>query len=298
MIRIDSLTKRYGSVVAVQDLDLEVERGQIAALLGPNGSGKSTTLKAVVGLVRPTSGAILIDGVDLGRERERVLSSLSYLPQRLGFPETLSGFEVLRFYARLRRLPPSSVAAAVDLVGLNGAFARPVGEYSGGMVQRLGLAVLSLPDVPVMLLDEPTAGLDPEGIRRFNDWLGAQRQRGKTILFTTHRLDDAEELADRAAILVQGRLVATMTAALLRAREVLEVWVRIANWEERFRQVAESLGAETLCFDPRGDYVYSARADRAAAVLEGLRSSGAEISRFTSRSSLERFYHRTTGGEE
>lgn len=295
MIRIESLTKRFGQITAVDALSLEIARGEVVALLGPNGSGKSTTLKSIVGLVSPTSGRILVDGLNLRSDREAALERMSYLPQRLRFPETLTGIEVLEFFASLRTLPRSSVSAASALVGLNGAFERPVGEYSGGMIQRLGLAVLSLPDAPVLLLDEPTAGLDPAGIRRFNDWLDAQRDRGKTILFTTHRLEDAEELAARVAILNAGKLVASMTPAELRRREAVEVWVRISNWTERMRDVAEAAGAETLCVDEHGEYVFAARAAGAIEIMERLRREGAEIQRFTSRSSLERFYHDITG---
>jgi Cu-processing system ATP-binding protein len=294
MITLDQISKSYGGVKALETLSVTFHAGQVCALLGPNGSGKSTTLKALVGLVRPTTGRITVDGLDLATHREEALERISYLPQRLRFPESLSGEEILSFYARLRGLAPDALLRAAAVAGLNGALQRPAGEYSGGMTQRLGLAVLSLPDAPVLLLDEPTAGLDPDGIRRFNDWLREQRQRGKTIVFTTHRLEDAEDLAERVLILAHGRLVADLTPQELRAREAVEVWLRISNWDERFRLVAEQMGAETLCVDERGDYIFSARGGDAIAVLERLRAEGAEVHRFASRSSIERFYHDAT----
>ncbi|MEW6368565.1 MAG: ABC transporter ATP-binding protein [Acidobacteriota bacterium] len=297
MIKIERFSKAYGDVRAVDGLTLAVEKGRITALLGPNGSGKSTTLKAAVGLVKPSSGRIVVDGFDVVTERQAALSRISFLPQRIRFPESLSGREVLRFYARLRGLPGDSAAAAAATTGLDGALDRPVGEYSGGMLQRLGLAVLSLPNAPVLLLDEPTAGLDPAGSRAFRDWLQTQRDEGKTVLLTTHRLEDAEDLADQVAILVRGKLVADMTPAEVRRREAVEVWLRIINWNVRYQQLAQALGAETLCADPGGDYVFAAPAARAVEIMNVLRDEGAEILRFTSRSSLETFYHHITNEE-
>ena len=294
MIRVEQLSKSYGGIKALEPLSVEFQAGQVTALLGPNGSGKSTTLKALVGLVHPTTGRITIDGLDLATQREQALSRISYLPQRLRFPESLSGEEILRFYARLRGLGDEALRRAASIAGLNGALRRPAGEYSGGMTQRLGLAVLSLPQAPILLLDEPTAGLDPEGILRFNDWLREQRLRGRSIVFTTHQLGDAEDLAERVLILAQGRLVADLTPQELRARGSVEVWLRISNWNDRFRPIAEGMGAQTLCIDERGDYIFAAPGGAAIAVLERLRAEGADVFRFASRSSIERFYHDTT----
>ena len=297
MIRLESFSKSYGSAQAVEPLSVTFEQGRITAVLGPNGSGKSTTLKALVGLIRPTCGRIEIDGLDLETAREAALSRISYLPQQLRFPESLTGMEILEFYARLRRLSPDAAVTAAGVSALDGALRRVVSEYSGGMARRLGLAVLALPDAPILLLDEPTAGLDPDGIRRLNDWLHAERERGKTIVFSTHRLEDAEDLADRVVILVRGRLVGDMTPEQLRQREAVEVWLRLAQWDARFCRTVESLGAEILCTDERGDLIFATTAPRAIEIMSALKAAGAEVVRFASRSSVERFYHSVTREE-
>lgn len=216
MITVRRLTKKFGGFTAVDDVSFEVERGEVFAFLGPNGSGKTTTLKSIVGLVIPTSGTILIDGVDVAREPKRARSGVSYLPQRVVFPENLTAREVVRFYTSLRDIPAAAADEALSKAGFNGHSDKPVQEFSGGMVQRLGMTVVSIPDSPVLLLDEPTANLDPAGVKRFRDFIMEQKGRGKTIIFSTHLLAEAEQLADRVAIFVSGRLAALESIESLR----------------------------------------------------------------------------------
>jgi Cu-processing system ATP-binding protein len=216
VISFQGFSKRYGALAAVDSLDLEIGAGEVVALLGPNGSGKTTSLKAVAGLVSPTSGEVRLGGRSAGDPQAREI--LSFLPQRVSFPEALSGREVLEFYRSLRGVEPSRIDAALKFAALNGSGARAVGQYSGGMVQRLGLAVAMLPDAPVLLLDEPTAALDPEGLCAFYGLVGRRRNEGKTVFFTSHQLGDVERLADRFAVLVSGRLVATLTAREIQDR--------------------------------------------------------------------------------
>lgn len=216
MIQVEHFTKRYGKFTAVDDISFEVQRGEVFAFLGPNGSGKTTTMKAMVGLNVPTSGRILIDGLDVHRFPKEAKRLLSYLPQRVVFPENLTAREVVRFYDRVRKLPPALADAALAQANFNGFSDKLVSEFSGGMVQRLGLAVVSLPDALVLLLDEPTANLDPVGVKRFREFVFEQKQKGKTIIFSTHLLAEAEQLADRVGIFVSGKLVAQESIANLR----------------------------------------------------------------------------------
>lgn len=218
MIVFRSFSKHYGSHRAVESLDLSVEPGEVVALLGPNGSGKTTSLKAAAGLVHPTSGEVLVGRPGLPARNAAARHALSFLPQRVAFPESLSGREVLEFYRALRGIETGRVDEALHLASLNGAGERAVGTYSGGMVQRLGLAVATLPDAPVMLLDEPTAALDPDGLCAFYGLVNRRRSEGRTVLFTSHQLGDVERLADRFAILVEGRLVASLAARELQDR--------------------------------------------------------------------------------
>jgi Cu-processing system ATP-binding protein len=211
VIRFEGFSKSFGAHRAVEDLTLAVAPGEIVALLGPNGSGKTTSLKAAAGLIHPTKGSVTLGGGRRPATEAASRRSLSFLPQKVSFPDSLTGREVLDFYRALRGVATDRVDVVLKMASLNGASARSVGTYSGGMTQRLGLAVAALPDTPVLLLDEPTAALDPDGLCAFYGLAVARRREGKTVLFTTHQLGDVERLADRVGVLVEGKLVALLT---------------------------------------------------------------------------------------
>lgn len=217
MIRYESFTKSYGRVLAVAGLDLEVHAGETLALIGPNGSGKSTTLKAAVGLVRPTGGRVLVDGLDVARGPE-ARARLGYLPQRVSFPEAVTAREAMRFYARLRRAAPDDVERYLERVGLGDAADRVTDGFSGGMRQRLGIAIALLGRPRILLLDEPSAALDPTGALLIRDLIGGIAAEGTTILLSSHDLAEVSELADRVAIVAAGRVSAVGTIAELEAR--------------------------------------------------------------------------------
>jgi Cu-processing system ATP-binding protein len=218
MIRYRAFTKRFADRTAVDGLSLEVGRGEVVALLGPNGSGKTTTLKAAAGLIRPTSGEVALGEPPRPAAEAAARDVLSFLPQKVSFPDALTGAEVVEFYRKLRGVSAAQVPKVLRFASLNGAGERAVGTYSGGMVQRLGLAVAMLPEAPVFLLDEPTAALDPDGLCAFYGIVERARQDGRAVLFTSHHLGDVERLADRFAVLVGGRLAASLTATELKDR--------------------------------------------------------------------------------
>jgi Cu-processing system ATP-binding protein len=269
--------KDFGRQRAVAELALEIGRGEAVALLGPNGSGKTTSLKAAAGLVHPTRGAVLLGEPRRAAWDPEARRILSYLPQRVAFPEALTGRETLEFYRALRRSPAARVDEVLRFASLNGAGSRAVGTYSGGMVQRLGLAVAMLPDAPILLLDEPTAALDPDGLCAFYGVVSRHRKDGKTILFTSHQLGDVERIADRIAVLVEGRLVANLTARELADRLADRGLMRLrtgalpADVVHRLRESAPRAAQE-------GDeLVVPGSAASRPAVLETLRLAGVEI---------------------
>lgn len=275
MIRFESFGKSYGAHVAVRDVTLEVAAGEVVALLGPNGSGKTTCLKAVAGLLRPTTGRVLVNGRDAFEPAAR--GALSFLPQKVAFPDALTGREVVEFYRRLRGAPPSRSAEVLRFASLNGASGRPVATYSGGMVQRLGLAVAALPDAPLLLLDEPTAALDPEGLAAFYALAEGRRREGKAILFTSHHLGDVERLADRFAVLVEGRLAALLTARELAGRLADRGLLRLRLDRDPFA-AADALRA--ACPGARvegGELVLPGPAGVRPALLDAVRATGADI---------------------
>ncbi|HLF19562.1 MAG TPA: ABC transporter ATP-binding protein [Bacteroidota bacterium] len=217
MISVQNLTKCFGKFTAVDGVSLEIKEGEIFALLGPNGSGKTTTMKSFVGLVKPTSGKILVNGIDVQMHPKEAKTAMSYLPQRVVFPENLTAREIVRFFARLRGVSQTEAEEVLEKARFNGFSDKPVAEFSGGMIQRLGLAVIALPNAQILLLDEPTASLDPQGVKRFREFVLEQKEQGKTIVFSTHLLAEAEQLADRVGIFVGGKLVAQESVESLRA---------------------------------------------------------------------------------
>ncbi len=216
MIHVEHLVKQYGKFTAANDISFTVKQGEVFAFLGPNGSGKTTTMKSIVGLNVPTAGRILVNNLDIQRYPRETRQFVSYLPQRVVFPENQTAREVMTFYCRLRKLPLARADEALERAQFNGVADKLVSEFSGGMVQRLGLAVISLPDAPILLLDEPTANLDPQGVKRFREFILNQKENGKTILFSTHLLPEAEQLADRVGIFVGGKLAAEESIETLR----------------------------------------------------------------------------------
>jgi ABC-2 type transport system ATP-binding protein len=196
-------------IVAVKDLNLRIEPGEVFGLLGPNGSGKSTTLKIILGLVSPTRGRTEIFGSDsrLVESREAV----GFLPENPYFYKYLTGEETLRFFGRLCGLRGTRLKERInellDLVGLNKARKRRLGTYSKGMLQRIGLAQALIHDPRLVVLDEPTAGVDPAGSREIRDLILDLKRRGITVLLSSHLLAQAQEMCDRVGILADGVLV-------------------------------------------------------------------------------------------
>ncbi len=300
MIEVKHLTKCYGRVAAVNDVSFEIKAGEAFALLGPNGSGKTTMLKCLVGLSVPTKGEIRIN--NLQSETREARRMVSFLPQRLAFHEDLTAREVMKFYCDLRKLPARRVDDVLHNAhfDFNGFSHKPVGDLSGGMIQRLGLAVACLPDAPILILDEPTVSLDPEGAIRFREFLGLLKDKGKTIVFSSHVLADVEHLADRVAILLAGKLVAIESIRALRDELMRSCRMRIvmenpsARWNEKVREA----GAQEATMD--GDaLLVTSRAEDRMRVLRAIEAQGGRIARFaTEELSLEDVYLNYIHAEE
>ncbi len=208
MISYEKFSKHYGSLAAVRELDLEVHDGETLALVGPNGSGKTTTLKSALGLVRPSAGRVTVNGIDVATDGCAARRRIGYLPQRLSFPDGCSALQVIRLYADLRGEDARAVAALLERVGLDRDAERAVENFSGGMRQRLGIAISLLGDPDILILDEPTSALDPSGALMMRDLVREIGMDGKTVLLSSHDLSEVEALADRVAVFAGGRMVA------------------------------------------------------------------------------------------
>jgi len=215
-----------GRVLAVEGLEMEVKPGEVFGLLGPNGSGKSTAMKMILGLLRPTSGQAEVCGYRAGTMAAR--RQIGFLPENPYFPNFLSGAELIRYYGKLSGMGGASLERKIrellDLVRLGGeAGHRRLRTYSKGMLQRAGLAGALVGDPEILMLDEPTAGVDPAGSREIRDLILELKQRGKTVLFSSHLLEQVEDVADRVIILHRGQK--------LREGRLDELLTRRNEWE-------------------------------------------------------------------
>ncbi|WP_126249292.1 ABC transporter ATP-binding protein [Chitinophaga rhizosphaerae] len=212
VIELEGLTKRYGRVKAVDDLSLSIGKGEIFGLIGPNGAGKTTTILMMLGLSEPTGGRAMVCGIDATRNPIAVKRKVGYMPDSVGFYDNMTALENLQFIGRLNGIPEQEIIErahrTMQLVGLSDAMHKKTGAYSRGMKQRLGLADILIREPEVMILDEPTLGIDPSGIQEFLGLVRRlSRQQGLTVLLSSHHLHHMQQICDRVGIFVEGKLL-------------------------------------------------------------------------------------------
>jgi ABC-2 type transport system ATP-binding protein len=221
-IETSNLHKRYGDHSALDRLTLRIDAGEVYGFLGPNGAGKTTTLRLLMGILVPTSGSAKIRGLDCMQERVAVKRVVGYVPDMPTFYDYLKGWELLRFVGQLHGLAGKALGDRVEQLlselGIADAAGEYVSNYSLGMKKRMGLALALIHDPEVLILDEPTTGLDPLGIRDVHRLITHHAERGRTVLLSTHLLDMADRLCHRVGILNRGRLIAEGTPQALRER--------------------------------------------------------------------------------
>ncbi|MFP3872859.1 MAG: ABC transporter ATP-binding protein [Thiohalophilus sp.] len=235
-IELNQLGKSYAGVTALDELSLSIERGEIVGLLGHNGAGKTTTIKLILGVIAPTRGSVTVLGHSpRGNQSKSLRMQWGYLPESVGFYEQLTGREVLEYFARLKHIDRARTRQLLEQFNLSSAADRRVKTYSKGMRQRLGLAQALLSSPKLLLLDEPTVGLDPIATRDFFLILDELRRQGTTIMLSSHVLPGIEQYVDRVAILDSGKLRAWGTLDELRHEAALPLTIRArGNWPEGF----------------------------------------------------------------
>ncbi|MGW9206361.1 ABC transporter ATP-binding protein [Embleya sp. NPDC055664] len=235
MIRIRNLTKRYGDVLAVDDLDVEIAAGTVTGFLGPNGSGKSTTMRIALGLDRPTSGGITIDGRAYG-ELPDPLRHVGALLDAGAVHRRRRGYDHLLYLARSNRIPRSRVDEVLAQVGMTDAAHRRAGTYSLGMRQRLGIAAALLGDPDVLIFDEPVNGLDPEGIRWIRELIRSLAAEGRTVFVSSHLMSEMALTADHLVVIAGGRLLAdaTLTDFVGDGPSLEDVYLRLTAGHEQY----------------------------------------------------------------
>ena len=215
MIKVNGLTKYYGSKPAAKDISFEVKKGEVFGLLGTNGAGKSTTIKMLCGLLKPTRGTIRIGDIDLQRMPLKAKSMMGYLPENPLIYDKLTGAETLELIGKLRKLSIDMIEQRVkyyaDTLGLGEQIYHEVGTYSKGMRQKLAIAMTLIHDPEMVLLDEPASGLDPRYTKLLKDWIKNLSTNGRTVLLSTHIIEMAETLCDKIGIIDQGKMKAMGT---------------------------------------------------------------------------------------
>jgi ABC-2 type transport system ATP-binding protein len=234
-ITINNLTKKYEDKLAVDHLNLEVAKGELFGLLGPNGAGKTTAISILCGLIKPTSGSAQICGLDILRDTQKVKELIGVCIQETAIYPYLSGKENLELFGNLYGLDKKTIHQRTKLllakVGLENEAKRVTGKYSGGMKRRLSLALALIHDPQIAFLDEPTVAMDPQSRHAVWDFIKEQKAQGKTIILTTHYMEEAEELCDRVGVIDHGKLIA------LGAPKELVAKNGVKNLEELFIQL-------------------------------------------------------------
>ena len=304
MIRVETLTKRYGEKLAVDGISFEVRPGEVYGLLGPNGAGKTTTLSMVSGLLAPDAGRITFEGVDLAAEPLRVKARLGVVPQEVALYEELTALENLRFWGSLYGLSGRTLGAAVERVlaevGLAGRAKDAVKTYSGGMKRRLNLALGLVHSPRAVLLDEPTVGIDPQARAGILEVVRAVAAAGTAVIYTTHYLEEAERLCDRIGILDHGRILAEGTLDELKARlaeeEVVTLWGRFAP--EAAQEALAGLPEVRILSAEEGRLAFTVRAGGAAGLLGAIYARGLPLDRVAiDPPSLNALFLKLTGRE-
>lgn len=285
MIEAHGLTKRYGSFTAVDNLDLVVRRGEVYGLLGPNGSGKTTTILMLLGLTEPTAGTVRVVGFDPARQPLSVKSRAGYMPDEVGFYDELTARENLAYIARLNGIPRAEaerrIATALERVGLGDVADKRVAAFSRGMRQRLGVADVLIKQPQLIIMDEPTQGLDPEGAREFLQIIGGLSRDGITILLSSHLLYQVQVVCDRVGLFHRGRKVLEGSVNEL-AQQVLgsayRVSVQAVGPAEKIVAALRAVPGVVEVTQPAADrYELRAAADLRAEAAEAVVKAGGRL---------------------
>jgi ABC-type multidrug transport system ATPase subunit len=276
-IQVENVTKRYGKAVVLSQVSLTVQNGDSLALWGANGAGKTTLLKAILGLIQ-VEGQIQVAGLRVPRQGKAARRLIGYVPQEAIYYD-MSVQATLAFYARLKRIDPQSVAPLLEKLGLGEHVHKPVPALSGGLKQRLALALALLSDPPMLLLDEPSANLDARSRREYLALLRELRKDGKTLLFASHRLEEVETLADRVLVLERGRAIEELSPGALRQKLMPEA--ELALWiasEQRANALAllKDAGLESH-LNGRGTLVVQIGSGEKLSALQLLEKNGVHV---------------------
>jgi len=296
VIEVENLTKRYGELLAVNDISFTVRKGEVFAFLGANGAGKTTTVEIIETLRTPTSGRVRLLGMDVTRRKRDLVHRIGVLPQGFSSFDRITVRETLQYFARLFGCKSTAVDGLIELADLGDKTHEQFKNLSGGLKQRLGIAVALVNDPEVVFLDEPTTGLDPRARRAVWEVLRGLKNQGKTICLTTHYMEEAESLADRVAIISKGRIVALDAPGNLTESSANSMVLTLQSVDVRTSEIIRTIGFEPVQ-DNRGNIkVRLEHADDVRKILGAIQAGGATFLGLDVRKpNLEEVFLRLTG---
>ena len=296
VIEVENLTKRYGELPAVNDISFTVSKGEVFALLGANGAGKTTTVEIIETLRTPTSGQVRLLGMDVTKRKCDFIHRIGVLPQGFNSFDRITVRETLQYYSRLFNRRNADIDGLITLADLEDKTREQFQNLSGGMRQRLGIAVALVNDPEVVFLDEPTTGLDPRARRDVWGVLEGLKNKGKTIVLTTHYMEEAEFLADRVAIVSKGKIVAMDSPGNLAESLANYVALTLQSADERVSEIVRRIGFEPIK-DVRGSVrIHLEHADDVRNILNAIQAGGATLRGLdVRRPNLEEVFLRLTG---
>ena len=296
VIEVEKLTKRYGALQAVNDISFNVRKGEVFALLGPNGAGKTTTVEIINTIRTPTSGKVSLLGMDVTKKKHDIVPRIGVLPQGFSSFDRLTVKETLQYYARLFSHKNTDIDGLIALVNLKDKTKELYKNLSGGLQQRLGIAIALVNEPEVVFLDEPTTGLDPRARREVWDVLQGLKQKGTTVFLTTHYMEEAELLADTVAIISKGKITAMGSPAELIEGNANFLLLKLQSADERAFDIVQQLGFEPVHDNQNKLKVKVAHTDDVQKILNAIKDAGMPLLSLDVRKpNLEEVYLKLTG---
>ena len=296
VIEVERLTKRYGDLLAVNDISFTVRKGEVFAFLGANGAGKTTTVEIIETIRTPTSGKVTLFGMDVTKKKHDIVPRIGVLPQGFNSFDRITVRETLQYYSRLFRRSTCDVDALIELVNLKEKTKEQFKDLSGGLKQRLGIAVALVNDPEVVFLDEPTTGLDPRVRREVWEILLGLKNKGKTVFLTTHYMEEAELLADRVAIIAKGKIIAMNSPGELIESNANYLGLTLKSVDEKVFEIIRRIGFEPAHDNHRNIKVRLEHSDDVQKVLNAIKDGGASfLSLDVRKPNLEEVFLKLTG---
>jgi len=296
VIEVEKLTKRYGNLLAVNDISFSVRKGEVFALLGPNGAGKTTTVEMIDTLRTPTSGKVRLLGMDVTKKKHNIVRRIGVLPQGFSSFDAITVRETIQYYSRLFRRRGPDVDGLIELVNLKDKAKEQYKTLSGGLKQRLGIAIALVNDPEVVFLDEPSTGLDPRARREVWEVLLGLKKKGATVFLTTHYMEEAELLADTVAIISAGKIIARGSPGELTESNANYLVLTLRSVDEKVFEIVQKMGFEPVHDDLKDIKVRVEHTDDVRNVLNAIKDAGASLPGLDVRKpNLEEVFLKLTG---